>query len=469
MKRRLIFSIVLIYNCLTIVKGQSELTLYHMTNIHQSSYTNLTAKSDFKFSLGLPGISSMYAGFANTGFSLVKDLYDSVATDGTYRLSTKFIDAMQNKNVIYTGTSVDLLSFKVKWRSAFITFNISDKFDFRLMYPQDLFRFVQNGNADKIGQTFEFSNIRLNAVYYREVGLGFTKEINDKWTIGIRPKLLFGIANVWTQKSTTTLYTGKDVGEANFLRLQSNIVINTNLDSANLSNLDKQDQLTKFLTGSNNLGGAIDLGVAYKINKRLTVSGSLNNLGLIRWKEGVKNYKLDGDVTFKGIQLDNINTSDTNLLKLETLADSISKKVVFDTTSNVYNQRLIAQSYLAVNYQVFRNTTINGLFFADYFVGIRPAFSLGVVQKIGKIVNLSVTYSAQHRRKDNLGIGLMLKPGSFQFYVISDNLTPIIRSLDLGTGELDFAKIDGKNLNIRLGMNLVFGRTKKPDVQTYAE
>lgn len=467
MKRRLLFCVVALLSGMAY--SQSELTLYHMTNIHQSSYTNLTAKSDQKFSLGLPGISSAYAGFANTGFSLVKDLYDSVATDGTYRLSTKFIDAMTNKNVVYTGTSVDLLSFRAKWRTVFITFNISDKFDFRMMYPQDLFRFVQNGNADKIGQTLEFSNIRLNAVYYREIGLGFNKELNDKWTIGIRPKLLFGIANVWTQKSTTTLYTGLDEGEANYLKLQSNIVVNTNIDSSNFNNLDKQDQLTKLLSGRNNLGGAIDLGLSYKVNKRLTISGSVNNLGFIRWKEGVKNYKLDGDITFKGIELNNINAADTNLLKVEALVDSISKKAVFDTTSKAYNQRLIAQTYVAVNYQLFKNTAINGLFFADYFVGIRPAFSVGVVQKIGRIVNLSVTFSAQHRRRDNIGVGFMVKPGPFQFYVVADNLTPIFKSLDISNGEIDVAKIDGKNLNIRLGMNLVFGRTKKPDVQTYSE
>jgi hypothetical protein len=58
------------------------------------------------------------------------------------------------------------------------------------------------------------------------------------------------------------------------------------------------------------------------------------------------------------------------------------------------------------------------------------------------------TISYNQKTINNLGVGLIIKPGPFQFYVIADNVYPAINPLYTTNG------------NIRVGMNLVFGRVK---------
>ncbi|MFQ3576697.1 MAG: DUF5723 family protein, partial [Cytophagales bacterium] len=217
-----------------------------------------------------------------------------------------------------------------------------------------------------------------------------------------------------------------------------------------------------------NLGLGVDLGTKYNINKRLSASLAVNNLGFIRWKENTTNQRLAGNVRFTGIELDDINESDSSKLNLNTYADSLSKKFTFDSTKNGYTQSLVASTHLNLSYHVFRNTYLNALLYADYFRQIRPAVSVSLYQGIARWFGLNVAWSAQHGKFDNLGLGLFFKPGPLQIFVMSDNLTPFIKAGGL-SGEIDYAKLDVKNLNFRFGCNIVLGRVKTEDSQTYAD
>lgn len=77
-----------------------------------------------------------------------------------------------------------------------------------------------------------------------------------------------------------------------------------------------------------------------------------------------------------------------------------------------------------------------------------PAYTFGISQGVGRFFNLLATMSYNQRTINNLGVGLMIKPGNFQFYVIADNAYPLINPLYL------------TNINVRVGLNLVFGRVK---------
>ncbi|HIA05103.1 MAG TPA: hypothetical protein EYN71_00020, partial [Flavobacteriales bacterium] len=53
--------------------AQLDATLYHMSTIPQVKYTNPASSSDYKWYIGLPGISSIYANVHHNGF-VVADL-----------------------------------------------------------------------------------------------------------------------------------------------------------------------------------------------------------------------------------------------------------------------------------------------------------------------------------------------------------------------------------------------------------
>jgi len=65
---------------------------------------------------------------------------------------------------------------------------------------------------------------------------------------------------------------------------------------------------------------------------------------------------------------------------------------------------------------------------------------------LGDIFSLTGTYSAVNGTYDNLGLGLALRGGPLQFYMVNDNILALANPV-----RADF-------VNIRFGMNILVGR-----------
>lgn len=470
-----IFLILISLGTTTFVSAQNELGFYNFNNIHQSSFLNVSNHNDYKFSMGLPGIGSIYAGVGNTGFSLVKDLIDSTSDNNrTWWTKGNFVDQMKKTNFLYSTSSFDLISFRFKSRHSYYSFNISDHQDFRFMYPKDLFGVLRDGNGEYIGKDIVLDHLQLNAQYYREFAVGYQKETKSRWSYGFRVKLLQGLASIHTSKSTTTIHTAKNEVEGNDITVKTNMVVNTSynpkLDTMhmdNIANNNYKEAMKIALYDFSNIGMAIDLGASYKLNKRLLISGSINNLGYIKWKENPNNYSFGGDAKFTGVVVRDINASDTTKLNLETMIDSLTNKFKLDSTKNSYKSSMVGSSTVNLSYKLGKNTTINALVQGSLYKTIRLAASVGIQQKIARWFTATAYWSAQYNKYDNLGFGFMAKPGFVQIYAVCDNFMPLFKSLD--GKEIDATKIDFRNSNIRFGINIALGRVKKPEAQTFED
>lgn len=456
------------------LQGQSQLGLYNFNSIHQSSFLNVSNHSDYKFSLGLPGIGSVYAAMGNTGFSIPKGLIDSVARypngELEYWNKGKFVDDLRAKNMAYFTTSLDWISFRFKVKHSYYSFNVTDNFEFRTLYPKDLFGVLRDGNSQYIGGQAVLSDFRVNSQYYREYAVGYQHEHEQqKWSYGFRLKLLQGLASLHTSKSTTTVSVAPNEIEGNDINVKSDIIVNTsyNKQFEGFDTLSSSQRNNLFLTDFSNMGFALDLGASHKINKRLTVSGSINNLGFIRWKENPHNYKFKGEATFKGVVVKDASKIDENTFQPDTILESLKNSFKFDTTYQKYTSSLVGSSSLTLNYQIARGTSANALLFMNYYKGARFSGSLGIQQKLGRWLAVTAYWGAQYGKFDNLGFGLMVKPGPVQIYVLCDNITPYLKAID--GQEVDFAKIDYRNSNIRFGMNIAVGRIPKPEAQTFSD
>ncbi|HTF82150.1 MAG TPA: DUF5723 family protein, partial [Cytophagales bacterium] len=419
-----------------LLQSQSQLGLYNFNTIHQSSFLNVSNHGVHKFSLGLPVIGSIYIGAGNTGFSIPKDVIDSVAVSNgkvTYITKGDFVDGLKAKNMTYVTSSFDLISFRIKAKHSYYSFNVTDHQEFRFLYPKDLFGVLRDGNQRYIGQEIILNDFRVNSQYYREYAFGYQHEhVEQKWSYGFRVKLLQGIASLHTSKSTTSILTEESKVEGNDLTVKSDIVVNTSYskDWEEMDKLNSGDITRLLLKDFSNLGMALDIGASHKINKRLTIAGSLNNLGFIRWKKNPHNYKFKGEAKFEGVKIDNINNTNGEDLNTETVLDSLAESFKFDTTYKSYTSSLVGSSTLTLNYELGRNTSINALVFANYYRGIRLSASIGIQQKLGHLFAVMAYWGAQYGKFDNLGLGIMLKPGPIQLYAICDNLTPYLKAID---------------------------------------
>ncbi|OFY86337.1 MAG: hypothetical protein A3F72_11070 [Bacteroidetes bacterium RIFCSPLOWO2_12_FULL_35_15] len=431
--------------------AQQSLTLYNMEVVPQRMYANPALKPTYsKYNVGLPGISSQYLNLSHSGFKY-SDLVKHEADDSLHLDFGNMLSKLSKNNYMTVAYHPDLLSFGfiIKEKNYF-SVNITEKIDLRFRYPKKFLEFVWKGNGDPdlLGQDVNF-NFGLNFSHYREYGLGYARDLNDKITIGVKVKYLYGMENIWTEKSDVTLNT-----DPNYFAItaKSNIIINTSgVDTNSFDNLS----VSKYAFKKKNHGMGIDIGGVYKYNDKFSFSGSMIDLGFIKWKDATTNYQshdADGSFTYQGVDLNQfVNNDSLNLEQaFEIMGDSLSKIFKIDTVHESYTTKLSTQIYLGANYYINEKSNAGILFYGQVFDKVlHPGVALSFNQRVGRWLNVSASYSIYNRSYNNIGLGLALNAGPVQFYMVSDNVLGAIFPQNT------------KNLHVQFGINLTMGRKQK--------
>jgi hypothetical protein len=443
--------------------AQSEFTLNNMEHVFQSTYLNPSASPDHKFSLGLPALSSIYLGFANTGFSPG----DIISTPGgnlpkvwnINQLANKITD---NSNFMYFGQSTDLFHLRFKARKTFISFNVTNKNNFHFDYPKDLSRLITLNTIDqsKNGSDIDLTNMSLNQMSYNEYVLGFGTQ-QKKFVLGVRFKFLQGLNNFLLNADNLQLGVNRDLYDLTFKGSGTLYTSQPFLDSSFKS---KSASINDYALNFKNLGFGGDVGFTYFVRKNLTFSVAANNIGFITWKTNAFTYNLSAaNVSFAGADiLPAIVTSGgsiTGLSFTDSLTGNLRPKA---SEIGAYTTWLIPNMYITGKWNATPRLSVSMALMLEYYKIVRPGFGLGLQYKLGKIVSATGTMSIQYNAM-NFGAGIVFKPGPFQFYMIADNILGIeagIRNVLAATGGNDtyYAPYNSRTFNVRLGMNLVFGK-----------
>jgi hypothetical protein len=452
-KRLFIFSFLI---TLTITSyGQHEMTLFHMNNIFQGSYVNPTLIPEQKVSIGLPGISSIYSNVYFSPF-VAKDVEVVKTNDTTYHLSMdKAINKMsRSNNYLNAGASIDLLNIRFKVRNVYVSLSASNVTNVRFNFPKDLFSLAWYGNAQYIGSSVDLKNLGLNGMQYNEYALGLTRgKDGGKFRYGVRLKFLQGLNNFYTAKSEGTIA----IDDAFYTHtLSANMqAYSASVIPYDSSNPTSNENLVKAIKNFSNMGYGLDAGISYSPSKKWEITGAVNNLGSITWKTNAKSYVIDGTYEFQGISVDSLVNNGS--VALSSYLDSLKNKFnLIETQSTKYKTALTPSVYLSVSYSLGRNTKIALTGYSEFYHGLRPAGSVAFIQRAGRIINFVISYNVRKNSYNNMGFGLMIKPGPFQFYVVGDNM-------------LVLNPLNTNNFSVRSGMNLVFGKTRKPEMQTHNE
>ncbi len=452
------YIIVFCVNLLAFVSiAQRENTLYFMPSLYQATHVNPVALPEHKVSIGLP-IPSTYFHLTHTGFTYA-DL-----VDGNQFNYNNLPNVLKNSNLFSIGAAVDLFSLRIKVKKNYFSFNLTERVNFDFSYPKDLLNLPIKGNAAFEGSTIDLSGLKINMSQYREYGIGYTRD-GRKWEFGGRVKLLYGKANISTRNSDITI----DVAEGTLAHvanaeLQVNYAGPVSLptdfsdDNQEIGELDQ----SSLIFNSQNFGIAFDAGAGYKFSDRLHFSAALLNLGFITWKQNARNYRFKGDAAFAGVDV-----LPAFLEGTEPDSDSLTNEIIGDLiaegTEDSYSTRLTYQINLSAQYRLLKSTHVHGLYNISHFKRLRGALTLGITQDIRRAFSLSLTNTTEYGKLINIGVGLMVKPGPFQFYVVGDNFNVLLSPITP-------TSLDEKTFAIRIGMNLVFGRILGEDkLQTVIE
>ena len=412
-------------------------TLYNMKGVVQSFNVNPSAIPLSLFNLGIPVISSVNLNISNSGFAY-SDVIVKKADDSLHLDINNLIASLAKNNYLNTSLHVELFNLGFKVKKSYFSINATEKIDLSFAYPKDFIELLGKGNGGLIGKEASF-NFGLNFSHYREYAFGYAGEINDHLTIGGKLKYLYGMENVNTTKSDLSLYTSSDFSS---MSAKADILINTS--GAN-PNAFKNFNPTNYLTKKDNKGFGADLGATFKLDDKLSFSASVLDLGYINWNEDTRNYKSrnpGSGFTFNGVNYSQF--SDTGFAAKMT--DSVSRSFNIDTLKGSYKTWLPAQIYVGGRFQLSEKQNVGLLLYSQIFnKEVHPGFSLSYSAQLGDFLNASVSYSMVNRSYSNIGFGLALKPGPVQLYVVTDNILCAI------------VPQHTKNLNIRFGLNLVFG------------
>ena len=109
--------------------------------------------------------------------------------------------------------------------------------------------------------------------------------------------------------------------------------------------------------------------------------------------------------------------------------------------------------------------TLGVLSRSEYFgKKIRQSVSLSANAFLARFLDLTVSYNMMNQTYNNLGVGLGIKGGPLQIYVITDKIPISFTKVEVSDPASDFADLNGvvfptewSTFNVRFGVNLLFG------------
>lgn len=372
----------------------------------------------------------------------------------------KFLNSIKETTRINFDNTINLIGFGFRVKKNYFNFNIAQKTSVNLYLPKDLFKLALYGTPTSGSEVFNLDKFGINATSYSEFALGYSRNINDKLSIGGNLKYLIGQANISTDITKIRLTAGIDewniATEATInastpgvdIPLRADNLIDTDNITSNFDN-----PLDMGITGNWGLG--LDLGATYKILKNLELSAAVTDLGFIRWKNNVTNASYKGDFSFTGISY---GVDDNMEDKFDSISNAFDDSFKADGKKEAYTTYLSTRMNIGAEYSLVNDKIGFGLLSSTLFTN-KTAFS-----DLTTSLNLrpydwfssSFSYSLLDGQWSCLGAGIQLKILPFNLYIAADHIP------------LSFAKSGStpiplhlSSFNIQTGCVVAFGNPKK--------
>ncbi len=444
---------------------------YHMLRTPQSNLLNPAFfPTNTSWYITLPG--------ADIQFGSPVAVSDFIKYDRVNERTVINLDSMMNNltddNKFRLGANVNLLGFGFKVNNTFINFNTRLINHVSVGFPVDMVEALRIGNIDAAGNVRPVVEMLngdvLNATSYLETGLGVIQRFEPiNLTVGVRAKLLFGVANVQTDNTRLVFNTSPNLDTVTAHMYYE-------IQSATCAPYDTNQKKFIFnlgdVLGNANTGIAFDLGARYDWGP-FSFSFSINDLtGGIHWKNNVMTWKPQngqGAIVFNGVDMNGMFNGGN--FSMDSLTSQLEHQLEDMTPekkdSGDYWFSIPTKINLGASYSFGRMFRAGFLFHGQFDRGLlcksnalsmdlgdaKNTFRWNTTLSIG--MNLydwlevtaanSIVYDGSGMDLFNPGLGIVATPGRvFQIYLMGDYLS-------------SFYITDSKAFNLKVGINLLFG------------
>ena len=384
--------------------------------------------------------------------------------------ASEFLGKIGKHNSIDADVHANLITFG-SWTtdSTFVTFDVNLRSLNAFSAPYDLFRFWKGDGGEA---TYDMSGLGMRSKTFGEVAFGWSRTFRSKLSVGFRVKALVGLleADVRMRNLTVSMSGQRWEMTAEGEMAMSSPALSIQTDAQGYLDFESV-QANEHNIGPAGYGGAIDLGFSYNLLPQLTLSGSVLDLGAIRWNREVCGKTPAGSYVWTGTSgsssgsqeslEDELKEAGKEFVRLFRFKDAGSGRPAFDLLPFVvhlgaeYRVPFYDRISLGVLY-----TGRGGACYARHTGRIslnwNPAdvlsFSTGAtLNKLGQSVGFAFNLHPA-------GINLML--GCDYIPLRAVNIAPLFKDLPQQYRQFAIIPADRMNMNLYVGLNMALGKRR---------
>lgn len=464
-------------------------TLYFLENAPMRHILNPAFQPASRFYLSIPVIGYSNVWFGNNSFSLSDFIYTApngstvTALHPEYGDKDKFFNSINPTTMLDYDSRINLLSFGWAFKKNYWHVFINEKITIRTGLPRDIFALPLYGMKDINGvNTLDLTSLQIQGQAYSEVGIGMSRQLNDKWRIGFKVKALLGQAYAAERLNSLKLKMSADewtlqgngnIGMAvmgNMINYPDNLEDIVNGDANLISTPEFTTENIPQLLKPTGIGGAVDLGVEYQPFKMLRLSAAVVDLGSIRWKGRQYNYNIDATYDGMGnIAMDQLMDGSVVDTITSQLMDILDNAITSEgTENNTFWNGTSPKLNIAVEGCFINNKIGVGIISETGFIN-RKAYeelTFGLSLRPSDRFNIAATYSLVNGRWASIGAGISVGKNAFNFTFAADYVPLSYAQYKLPIDQMNLnlsVPYKAEGFNLAFGINIVVGKKQVRD------
>ena len=454
MKKYILFFILAITSS---INAQQQL-LFSFGEIPQNLMLNPGAETNFKSHYGIPVFSnlSFRAGF--TGFTLA-DLFLNDSRDFNLKFE-EVLNKIDSDDYININMVVEVLSAGLRIDDkTYVSFGFYEELDLITYFPKDITELVYYGNEPFLNRPFSISELVMKADMLGVLHAGMSRKVDEKLTIGGRLKIYSSSLNIETNNNSGTITA--TTNNTNIIRqtldnldaeIRTSGIIDSNGDANEFSN----DVFSNTLLGGN-LGLGFDVGLTYHFSPQLEFTGSIIDVGFIKYSKNTRNFTAKGNYILDGINFE--YNSDDPSDYWEQLEEDFNANVPTGETENTYTSWRPMKINAALKYsfgekrskfcytKTHKQYYYNSIGFQIHTI-MRPlkpqlSFTSFYEKSFSKKIHTKFTHTINDYSAAIFGVATSLRVGKLNIFGVLDNILAVT----------DVASAN--NISLNFGFNIV--------------
>ena len=439
------------------INAQQQLS-FSFGEIPQNLMLNPGAETNFKSHYGIPVFSnlSFRAGF--TGFTLA-DLFLNDSRDFNLKFE-EVLNKIDSDDYININTVVEVLSAGLRIDDkTYVSVGFYEELDLITYLPKDITELVYYGNEPFLNRPFSISELVMKVDMLGVLHAGMSRKVDEKLTIGGRLKIYSSSLNIETNNNSGTITA--TTNNTNIIRqtldnldaeIRTSGIIDSNGDANEFSN----DVFSNTLLGGN-LGLGFDVGLTYHFSPQLEFTGSIIDVGFIKYSKNTRNFTAKGNYILDGINFE--YNSDDPSDYWEQLEEDFNANVPTEETENTYISWRPMKINAALKYsfgekrskfcytKTHKQYYYNSIGFQIHTImrPLKPQFSFTSFyeKSFSKNTHTKFTHTINDYSAAIFGVATSLRVGKLNIFGVLDNILAV----------RDIASAN--NISLNFGFNIV--------------